>query len=189
MSNIILDPTSLSYSAGSEFVSAAGSQAVKMITPNTAPDWTGTGEQPSTAEKTGLMSLKVLLTVGTTVAVITLPHICIPIAVVHQLAGSAVAACLVKGAIAGSSNVVQDALTKQINGNYTPDQAKRKDYTDTMTNVTTALSVATVITPHAEEIKCIAELVESGAVFAYDQAPEKATNTVDKIKNFFSIGK
>lgn len=162
----------------------AGNKAVKMIIQDSTPNWVGTeADQLPTLEKAGLLGLKVLATVGATAAIIFLPHICIPIAC-HHMAVSTAAACVVKGAISGSSSGVNEYLTKQINGNYTPDPEKRKELTDTISTLKTGLSI-TVSGPYVEEIKCAATLIETAAVHAYDSEPAKANDFIDTIKNFF----
>lgn len=169
----------VTYEAGEQVVKRAIKKTINIAT-DSKLDWTGTGEQPSNIEKTGLLGLKILTTVGATAAVILLPQVSIPLLCCHQIAAAGAAAVVVKGAISGTASGINDYFTKQINGNTTPEPEKRKEYTDTLKNARIGITISGAILagPYSDGIKAAATLAETGAVFAYDAMPEKANETI-----------
>lgn len=158
------------YESGAWYIGQfAGESAWKAIIPSTVCDWKGTGEQLPTSAKVALLGVKILITVGATAASLAVPQLCLPMMAARQLAYSQVTIWLIKGVIAGSSMILNDYLTKQINGNVTPNQAEREEYIATVDKVKNLLSVGRYfLNLPLEEATCAFELLGIAAVYAYD---------------------
>lgn len=143
------------------------------VIPSRNCDWKGSGEQHATAIKVGLLGVKILITVGATAASLAVPQLILPMMAARQLAYSQVTIWLIKGVIAGTSVVLNDYLTKQINGNVTPDKAKREkfvsDFESRIGKVQLVLSIGRFfIDIPVEESTCVVDLLRIAAIFAYD---------------------
>lgn len=109
---------------------------------------------------------------------------CPPFFAARQIPCSHILSYSLGGMILGIRGIFNACLTKQINGNYTPDRHKRNTYISLLENMHSPLLLSFIPCFSFQKSDCTLTLLNIGAVFIYDLNSKTIDPLIEKINQF-----
>lgn len=183
MSSMLSNVSNMAYGACGGVVAECCMQRVV----NPSCDWTGE-QNASRHKKIVCLFAQIALITTATAAVAIAPQICVPLFTTYSIPGATVLTTCLQGALLATQDTASKWLTKQANGNWTPDKLKRQEHVGRFSNLMELSKfVAGFSTPLIESrINLAAGLATVGYQFVYDLNPERANRLLEPLSQRIS---